>query len=423
MKATMARWMILFSLVLSVLACQCSEVVETEPPESQTTLPTETPALAMPAETPTPTTPAAGEDIPETPNATPWLAVPQPELSLYAGGEIFAVEMLSPSNGWAVAEDRSALLVTLDGGETWLDATPPDLNSLPEGWTSLAIDPFFLSVSAWFTPNTTGDGILYHTQDLGGSWESYPLPFMRGSFFFINLNDGFALEGLGAGAGSHYVALHRTDDGGASWEMVFSHEPGESKSLPEGGTKNGITFLNQDRGWIGGSIPMTDYFHFYITEDGGATWSQETDITLPVTFGESFLDVYQPFFVNESTGYLPVRATTLAFENYLLVYRSDDAGETWAYQDAILNGVNLDFIDREHGWMAAETNLFRTADAGASWEPVSTSGIPGKESLIKVDFVDELHGWVLTLLEDGTTYTRHLYRTTDGGETWSLLSP
>ncbi len=46
---------------------------------------------------------------------------------------------------------------------------------------------------------------------------------------------------------------------------------GTMASLPGSGHKGGISFLDMNHGWIGGDIPMNDYFYFYATTDGGAT--------------------------------------------------------------------------------------------------------------------------------------------------------
>ncbi len=76
---------------------------------------------------------------------------------------------------------------------------------------------------------------------------------------------------LGAGAGSQYVAIYQTTDGGANWTQMFSHEPARWLPCPAAGHKGGLSFLDMNHGWIGGDIPMNDYFYFYATTDGGAT--------------------------------------------------------------------------------------------------------------------------------------------------------
>jgi photosystem II stability/assembly factor-like uncharacterized protein len=330
--------------------------------------------------------------------------------------------MFTPTEGWAVTQDGNYLLVTVDGGGTWLDATPAVLHPLPSGITSLSINPFFLDKStAWFTP--TNSGMLYLTQDSGMNWTTTALPFDNARYFFLNLSNGFALVDLGAGAGSYYVALYKTTDGGATWIEVFTHEPGESKSLPESGAKSEITFLDISHGWIGGTIPMTDHFYLYFTTDGGATWAQETDISLPGMFAGSYLDVQQPFFVNNTVAYLPIRALTSGGDNYMLIYRSADSGQTWTFQNSVQDGRKIDFYAIDTGWVAAAMHLYLTLDGGATWSPASTNGIPAAEYILNVDFVDGQHGWVLTTPDNSTWVPLKFYRTSNGSANWTQLLP
>jgi len=332
--------------------------------------------------------------------------------------------MFTSTEGWAVTRDEDHLLRTIDGGDSWIDATPSGLDVVLSGYTTLGIRPFFLDAeTAWFTPNATAGGVLYHTLDGGVNWTSTALPFERASYYFVDLSLGFALVDLGAGAGSHYVAVHRTEDGGATWTVVFTHEPGESKSLREGGSKNGVTFLDIDHGWIGGNIPMEDHFYLYYTVDGGTNWALETDISLPSTYAGSWLDVEQPFFVTSTSGYLPVRATAPDDNRYLLIYRSDDSGATWTFQNGIQDGRWVDFYSPDEGIIAAPTALYQTVDGGLTWTLVTTPGIPVGEFFLKVDFVDSLHGWALTTPDDSTWEPLNFYRTIDGGASWDQLLP
>jgi len=431
MKNKTVFYFVLFSLFFAILACNFPTVPESTPDtdgyrdttitltETTTQTPTETTTLTPTVTRTATNTVTLTQTTTSTATVTPTL-----DLTIFSSPTIFRLSMFTPTQGWAVADDNDYLLVTTDGGQTWLDATPPELHPLPSGWTSLGLHPFFLDeTTAWFTPNTSGGGVLYQTQNSGHTWTTNAIPFDRARYYFLNANDGFALVDLGAGAGSHYVALYRTEDGGVSWVEVFSHEPGESKSLPEGGTKNGVTFLNLDRGWIGGTIPMTDYFHFYVTLDGGATWESETDISLPGAFAGSFLDVWQPIFINETRGYLPVRTITSGSDLFMLIYRSNDGGETWVYQNSVQNGRQVDFYDPDSGWIAAMDGLYRTTDGGLTWVMNDSPSIPSGEFFIDVDFVDEQHGWALTSPDDSTWDPRKLYRTTDGGATWTLLLP
>ncbi len=419
----MKRWfsiiIVIIMMIMASLACRFPWQVETI---SDNGLATETPKTPADTATLPPVETATGTAT-ISPSLTPTDEV-NPSLPLVANPVIFNLQMFSPLQGWAVTRDRNHLLRTMDGGDTWEEATPSELLPLPAESTSLGIDPFFLDEdTAWFTPNSADDSVLYQTQDGGLSWRITPLPFNRARYFFLNINDGYALVDLGAGAGSQYVALHRTDDGGLTWTEVFSHEPGQSKSLPESGSKSGITFLDVENGWIGGTYPMEDYFYLHFTVDGGVSWTRETDISQPGAYMGSWLEVQQPFFMTNTVGYLPVRALTQDGDSYLLIYQSDDSGQTWTFQNSVKDGREINFINPDEGWITAAKSLFHTTDGGLNWSPLTISTGLVDEYILRVDFVDDQHGWIITTPDDSDWDPVNLYRTTDGGMNWIQLLP
>ena len=406
---------VLLLLLFTMLACQVRPS-SVPPPVENATLRGEITPTAEQTETLLPT-------VTDTPSETPTPTdSPIGGLPIFNSPVIFNFSMFTPTQGWAVTRDQNFLLVTADGGETWLDATPPELNNLSEGSAIFGLPPFFLDEhTAWFMPSIQEGAMLYRTQDGGRTWLVSPVPFDNARFEFLNLNVGYALVDLGAGAGSHYVAIYRTLDGGVTWTMAFTHEPGEIKSLPNGGSKNGITFRGVDHGWMGGVIPMEDYFYLFYTEDGGATWLQETDIALPEAYTGSLLDVWQPVFVDAISAFLPVRAYQPGGGLALLIFGSDDYGETWSFRGGVESGEAVDFISATQGCVAAGDALFQTLDGGVTWSVSPITGIPAGEVFLRVDFVDSLNGWAVTTPDANTWEPLKLYRTADGGLNWSLL--
>ena len=407
----------LLLLLFILLACQVQPSSVPQPVENATLREEDAPTVSL--------TDFVFSTVTDTPSFTPTATdSPSSGLPVFNTPVIFNFSMFTPARGWAVTRDQTHLLITDDGGQTWWDATPPELNALPQESSIFGMDPFFLDENiAWFVSGIEEVGMLYHTRDGGHTWVTSPLPFEHAHFEFLDLNVGYALVDLGAGAGSHYVAIYQTLDSSVTWRMVFTHEPGESKSLREGGSKNGITFRGVDHGWIGGAIPMDDYFYLFYTDDGGVTWSQETDIALPEDYTGSMLDVWQPVFVDATSAFLPVRAYPPGGGIDLLIYRSDDYGETWSFRGGVESGDAVDFLDVNQGWVAAGEVLFQTQDGGITWSASSTEGIPTGEVFLKVDFVDSLNGWVLTTPDSSTWETLKFYRTADGGANWTLLLP
>ena len=101
-----------------------------------------------------------------------------------------------------------------------------------------------------------------------------------------------------------------------------------------------------------------------------------------------------------------------------VVYKTSDRGMTWqsiGYPN--LPGEyfisDVKFINHNFGYVVGSRpgnaqGLFRTTDGGATWTPVFPNG--GQS----IDFTDANHGWVVGVSGFG-------YRTTDGGATWQQM--
>src|SRR6202165_1503403 len=125
-------------------------------------------------------------------------------------------------------------------------------------------------------------------------------------------------------------------------------------------------------------------------------------------------------FVSSTTGW---GATTLDSGAYA-VLRTTDAGQSWTRQ---LTGatdqrtVYLRFFDSRHGVLGLagpRPAMFRTSDGGRTWSllPMSSAAY-----VLSMSFVDLDHGW---LLRDATTAagpSGELFRTDDGGGGWTTL--
>ncbi len=345
--------------------------------------------------------PASSPDAP-----TP---VPQINLPLIESPNLWSVYFVDESFGWGVTETK--VVRTNDGGVTWYDATPPGLDFVGYG-------PYvFLdALTAWILDD---NGTLYRTTNGGASWTWGAVPFVYGSLQFLDASNGFAMADLGAGAGSQGVAIYKTNDGGAVWQMVFQHEPGVDKSLPLGGQKYGFTFLNDSRGWIGGSIPVDGYVYLYITQDGGATWS-ETNLALPAGYEAAQTGNYAPLFFSATEGILPVNMVLPADPGIATVFFvTRDGGLTWTPGQAIPSGrpASIYSVNDIVAWGGG--SFYISHDGGQSWGSV-TPDTDFTDLLSDVQFVNANTGWALTT-HDGVDTS--LYKTDDGGATWSLLIP
>lgn len=353
------------------------------------------------------------------PESTP---VPTEEVVLISSPNprLDSITMFDAQSGWGLSEYRSVLLHTFDGGMTWQDVTPLNL-TLPEGFTTIYLEPFFLDEqTAWFTTPGMESSQLLHTVDGGTYWEQIALPFGGGELFFLDPINGYLLSSLGAGLGSHYLAIYATQDAGHTWSLRFTHEPGMSKSLPESGAKSGIVFRDLDNAWIGGNIPMEDFIYLFRSTDGGAGWSQ-VEILLPPNASRTFLETYTPIYVDPNQAFLPVRVLASGEDFRLVFYKSVDGGKSWQYTSEVFNGRVFDFIDSGHGWASDGWHLYQTMDGAATWIDTS-AGLPPGEYLLQVEFVNPDQGWLLTTSDPETIETTRLYLTQDGGVSWSKVN-
>jgi hypothetical protein len=284
---------------------------------------------------------------------------------------------------------------------------------------------------------------IYRSDDLGGTWNE-PI---KGSVRFpdtagASLKRVWQLKPAGADqpgvvyAGVEPAALFRSDDGGETFELMpgLWEHPHRPKWEPGGGGLCLHTVvLDPDaptRMWV--AISTGGVYH---SSDGGASWQTRHQGVraqfLPDPYPEFGQCVHKiaPAAGNPSRMYL---------QNHWGLYRSDDAGGLW--QD-IANGVPSDFgfpvvahpSDLDTAWVIpltsdefrctadAKSRVFRTRDAGASWEPLS-AGLPQRDAY-------------LTVLRDGFTTdgadpaglyfgtrTGELFASGDEGESWELLA-
>jgi photosystem II stability/assembly factor-like uncharacterized protein len=353
--------------------------------------------------------------IPPTATST---AAPVIHLPLVENPQLTQFYFFNENDGWGATETK--VVRTDNGGVTWYDATPA-----AQAQFSYAPYVFFDAQTAWLLvgEGAFNAGVLFHTTDGGVTWTSNAVPFGFASLQFLDASNGFALVALGAGAGSEAVALFKTNDGGLNWARVFVNDPNDAaanNSLPLGGQKSGFTFRDASNGWVGGSTPVDGYIYLYRTRDGGSTWS-EINLALPAGYESAQTGNDGPRFFSATQGILVVTfVMPSAAGLQAVVYRTSDGGETWTPGQVIAAGRVHDFASFSDGFAWGNgSQLLVTRDAGQTWGAV-TSNEDFSASLVSFQFASPLVGWVLTTTE---TLDPSLYKTTDGGATWTLLIP
>jgi hypothetical protein len=231
------------------------------------------------------------------------------------------------------------------------------------------------------------------------------------------------------------AALFESNDAGETWTLnrgLYDH-PHRAQWQPGGGGLCLHTIL-PDPGDNGRITIAISTGGVYRTDDGGRTWQVKNRGVraqfLPdphPEFGQCVHKVVQN----------PRQPDRLFLQNHWGLYRSDDGGDSW--QD-IANGVPSDFgfamvahpHDSETVYIAplesdafrcmpeGKLRVYRTRDAGASWEPLSR-GLPQRDALETV-LRDAMSADPLN--PAGVYFgTRNgqLYGSSNGGASWTML--
>jgi len=206
------------------------------------------------------------------------------------------------------------------------------------------------------------------------------------------------------------------------------------------GVVAGVTFANALDGWAWVRSKSPRAWPLERTRDGGKSWRMVSVYAAETGGGPP----PQPNFVNGNLGFMAVARARGPWP--YVFERTHDGGRTWT----VLRGprpamrlplTSFDFLDSRHGWAVfatatgmgqASSELYRTINAGLSWQLVAftnvkTGGVwrskyfaatsaPGA-----VAFATPTRGWAVgSSSHSGMTVA---YRTRDGGLRWHVCLP
>lgn len=174
------------------------------------------------------------------------------------------------------------------------------------------------------------------------------------------------------------------------------------------------------------------------TTDGGRSWSRK-DVDI-----QGFLAQIQSL-AGGSTGYILVHSGVAAGSEAIVVLKTADGGGSWTVvADArgqttdtsrIFGGLKngFSFADGKRGWLTGQwagdsIRLYRTHDGGRAWSeqalavPHGLDAGGGAAQSRPAVFADATHG-SLPVMFSGSPAALVLYRTSNGGETWTAGTP
>ena len=355
--------------------------------------------------TPEPTLPATIG----SPTSTPTYLSPVFKVNIFVGG-----------HGWASNADQTQFYNTRNFGEHWLTVTPSGLSSQGFGW---GVSTSFPNGDlGWICQSETeSSATLFATSDGGRNWQNYALGFPCGQISFLNADEGYILSDQGVGAGSHYVSLYHTSDGGQTWDLRFEHDPADpdDHGLPTGGIKSYFGFLSSDIGLVAGSVPVPGAVYAFRTIDGGFSWNQSKCQGLPLDENqESSVDKITR--IDTTTAILPVRSYLADGNSVIYFCSTTDAAETWQYVGMLQNVEFFDFGSQLTGVAYGEGKMFQTEDGGLTWSE-TTSGLPPAVTPVSVNMINDKVGFLTATITPETLLDNRIYMTANNGKDWQSI--
>ena len=234
---------------------------------------------------------------------------------------------------------------------------------------------------------------------------------------------------FGAAAGG----VWKTINSGASWTPLFDSQPNLSiGALAVAPSDHKVIYVGSGESALRGDITWGD--GVYKSVDGGKTW---TNVGLKDTrqIGAVIIDPHNPDIVL-------VAAIGHAFgpNTERGVFRTTDGGKTWnrvLYKDADTGAIDVTFDPgnpsivyaalwqvRRQPWNFSSggpgSGLYRSSDGGVTWTKLEGHGLPGGilgRIDVAVSGADSNRVYAMIEAKDGG-----LYRSDDAGQSWRLIN-
>ncbi|MEO6303131.1 MAG: T9SS type A sorting domain-containing protein [Bacteroidia bacterium] len=256
------------------------------------------------------------------------------------------------------------------------------------------------------TSFNSGNIFASATNTVVGDTNSFKIASLEG----VDANTAWVCSYLKAG--QNKGAIHRTSNGGTSWQNMTT----SSMFTDAASFADIITFLTPQIGiTMGDPNPTTgNEYEIWRTTDGGNTWALVPGANIP-----------NPGSANEFglTGvYTKLGSSNIWFgTNEGRIYRSTDAGLTWNVSTLDPNSVGVNEIAfttplNGYAWLfdASQTlATYKTTDGGANW-----TMIPSVDPNLGVNNMCAIPGTSYYASGGAGTANQIISYSTDGGTTW-----
>jgi photosystem II stability/assembly factor-like uncharacterized protein len=352
-----------------------------------------------------------------------------------------SMKLIAPNVGWVQWGGR--FYWTTDNGAHWKDITPTGGNDLEErisdfyfldskrGWALFSrfdkdqSDEFKYEEPKFDLASTTDAGATWTRTKLAlprpadyGNRDHQPLSGWGGTIAFLDPLHGWMDITLSIGHGPFFSFLLVTSDGGRTWSRA-SNAPVLSA--------DDMLLVTPSDGWMIGTSPFSDK-ELYVTHDGTKSWQRvlmdKPREVLPATLARyyqlpTFEDNERGLLLVYYSGGVGVKPTTVLFA-------TSDGGRNWKPDRMVKGEYNIDgygsptVVDSAWVWVGMrdlEPKLI-TVRAGERIDisADASTDILHHSAVGQLSFATPTQGWVIL-------GNRELLSTTDGGATWTTITP
>lgn len=235
---------------------------------------------------------------------------------------------------------------------------------------------------------------------------------------------------IGAASGG----VWKTTDGGGNWSPVFDEAGSPSiGAVAIDPTDSDVVYVGTGEANPGGGSVAYGGDGVWKTTDGGSTW-ENVGLTDSRYIGRIVVDPDDP-----SRVFVAATGNLFSKNSERGVYRSVDAGSTWTQVLFVSDStgcvdlaIDPDNPDRVFATMwerirlpetriygGPTSGLWRTEDGGDTWSELTTGLPSGSQGRIGVAIAPSSTSTVYAIYADATGYFNGLYRSTNNGDTWS----
>ena len=153
--------------------------------------------------------------------------------------------------------------------------------------------------------------------------------------------------------------------------------------------------------------------------DGGTLWS-------PVNGLPAYADASAIEFApsSDSVAYASIRTLAPPYTEFVPagIYKSTNGGIDWVRTDTglppgFVGNITIDPRTEQTVYAATDAGVFRTTDGGATWTALAWNFVSPAESFVNDLSIDTLHPDIIYATQQG-----RLGRSIDGGQTWENIS-